>query len=1223
MLPIFYERMAMRKTKTTVLYSCLGFLMVLVFSCQNDSKVASQYKSESKVTFSPPVVVPAGKPKINSVYSLTPAVVTKLSKKPVSKIVPAGFFVNMENLNTQQGLALSTVLCGYKDNIGNLWFGTSGNGLSKYDGKSFTNFNPTHGLIHIAINCITQDHDGNMWFGSSDGISKYNGVDFKNYTIQDGLSDNYTNVIHEDKNGIFWIATDNGLNRSALQKNENNHEIFEQIPKTDGLIEGKILAILETKSGHIYFGGQNGVSVYNPLSQNKSAPFQNLTKTLNLQGVTINSMLEDSDGIIWISTFSGVLRYDPSKHGKEFVKFSTEDGLISNSISSSVEDNEGNIWFGSVNEGVSKYLKKSNSFLNFTKAEGLAENKIYFIIKDDKGSLWFGTEGAGLSKYSGNSVVEFSNNQGLVGEVYALTEDNKGNMWFAPHYGGIVKYQTDGNLNKPRTFQYFTTEQGLPSNTNYTFETDKKGNLWIGSSYGLSKFDGKSFTTYTTEQGLPNDDINHLNTDKDGNLLIGTFGGFSIFNGESFTNYSTAEGLVNNTVWNIMQDRQGILWIATKEGLSRFDGKKFINFTSEQGLCQNDLSKVIQDKKGNILIGSWGGGMSIITKNKLEQFFKEDFNTPPFDNYSTAQGLPNDIIYNIIEDLNGNIVVGTNKGLSVFKEGIDNDKGSLWKNPIEVFNQESGYTINDVANNCSMYADSRGFIWAGTADKLIRFDYSSIHQEKKPPEVVIRNIKINNEPVSWHSLAYARSTDQSEKNTLSLSSLVSDQLLTYGKIMNKTELDSLASHFRKVEFDKVEKTYPIPTNLKLPYAQHNITFDFVSVETTRPKLVRYQYMLEGYDKQWNPITDQSTASFGNIPEGSHTFVLKARSPDGVWSEPLRYPFEILPPWYRTWIAYLFYALAFITGLFYIDRYQRQRFLRKEQQKAMIKDLAYAKEIEKAYTELKDTQKQLILSEKMASLGELTAGIAHEIQNPLNFVNNFSEVSNELIDEMNAEIDKGDMEEVKLMAKDIKQNLEKINHHGKRAASIVKGMLQHSRPSSATKELTNINKLADEYLRLAYHGLRASDKSFNVTLDTNFDDTIGMINIIPEDIGRVILNLITNAFYACKERLKVEASTSEAKKYEPIVQVSTKRIPSQDGEKARFVVSVKDNAMGIPKHILDKIFQPFFTTKPTGQGTGLGLSISYDIIKAHGAELKVETVEGEGSTFSIVFKNVID
>jgi two-component system, NtrC family, sensor kinase len=270
---------------------------------------------------------------------------------------------------------------------------------------------------------------------------------------------------------------------------------------------------------------------------------------------------------------------------------------------------------------------------------------------------------------------------------------------------------------------------------------------------------------------------------------------------------------------------------------------------------------------------------------------------------------------------------------------------------------------------------------------------------------------------------------------------------------------------------------------------------------------------------------------------------------------------------------------------------------------------------KTLSTLKATQSQLIHAEKMASLGELSAGIAHEIQNPLNFVNNFSEVSNELISEMVGQADKGNLQEVKSMAQDVQQNLDKILHHGKRADAIVKGMLQHSRSSSGKKEPTDINALADEYLRLAYQGFRAKDKSFNavpiaIGIKTNFDPTVGKINVVPQEMGRVMLNLINNAFYAVHEKKKKLGDS-----YQPIVTVSSFRNGSN------VEIRVSDNGDGIPEKIRDKIFQPFFTTKPTGEGTGLGLSLAYDIVtKGHGGDLTVETKEGIGSEFLVAFSN---
>jgi len=285
--------------------------------------------------------------------------------------------------------------------------------------------------------------------------------------------------------------------------------------------------------------------------------------------------------------------------------------------------------------------------------------------------------------------------------------------------------------------------------------------------------------------------------------------------------------------------------------------------------------------------------------------------------------------------------------------------------------------------------------------------------------------------------------------------------------------------------------------------------------------------------------------------------------------------------------------------------EKQKLVAAQNEMLERKVAERTRELEESLDHLKATQSQLIQSEKMASLGELTAGIAHEIQNPLNFVNNFSEVNSEMIEEVNQEIDKGNLGEAKAILQDLKENQEKINHHGKRADAIVKGMLQHSRASSGQKEPTDINALCDEYLRLAYHGLRAKDKTFNAAFKMDFDSGIGAINIVPQDIGRTILNLVNNAFYAVNEKAKQHIAG-----YDPMVTVSTKKL------NGKVEISVKDNGNGIPDSIKEKIFQPFFTSKPTGSGTGLGLSLSYDIVKAHGGEIRVDSKEGEETVFVI-------
>lgn len=392
---------------------------------------------------------------------------------------------------------------------------------------------------------------------------------------------------------------------------------------------------------------------------------------------------------------------------------------------------------------------------------------------------------------------------------------------------------------------------------------------------------------------------------------------------------------------------------------------------------------------------------------------------------------------------------------------------------------------------------------------------------------------------------------------------------------------------------------------ELSYSQNSFVFNYAALNYREPRQTNYEHFLEGYDNGWSRPGNITFAEYQNLPSGDYIFRVRGVTSNGIKTNEASYPFTIHPPFYRTWWAYVIYGVIFILVVFAVDRLQRRRLLEKERKLISEKEVAHAKEIEKAYTELKSTQKQLIHAEKMASLGELMAGIAHEIQNPLNFVNNFSEVSTELVVELKEEMEKGEIEEAKAISEDVKRNLEKIHYHGKRADAIVKGMLQHSHKNNGKKEPTDINILADEYLRLSYHGLKARDNSLNVRITRDFDQSLTKIDVVPQDIGRVLLNLINNALYAASKKAE------ETDGFQPEVAVATKNTGSH------VEIRVRDNGGGIPDEIREKIFQPFFTTKPAGEGTGLGLSLSYDIItKGHGGELKVESKEGKGTEFTI-------
>lgn len=1208
------------------------FCMQALTSCDKDS-YRHKAPTSTKDTFAAAIVVKAKKFTINNLDTLQAPQVVQLSQKTASENIPAGFYANMQYFNTEQGLALSSLKCAYKDKAGNLWFGTSGNGVSRYDGKTFTNFNSNHGLIHNLVNCIIEDSKGTIWFGTYGGVSKYDGIRFENFTTEQGLLSNSVVKIKEDKKGNLWMATLEGVSKYTPPTASDTaaKKRFTNYTKKDGLMDGGIDDIVIDHLSSLWLCGDNGISkLSSDAIDNNQNSFEDFGSSFGLPEKSVRSLCVDKKGNIWAGTDGIISRYTPAKNNvvESYQLFTAMDGLVDTMYFDSFCDSAGNLWFGS-KDGVLKYNEEDNTFMNFTLAHGLTDNEVRGITEDNTGSIWFATLGGGLCRYDGQSVISYNKNQGLQGKaVYASVLDNKDDLWIAPSDVGIVKFGISEPQNKEKTFTTFTSDQGLLSDEYYGAVADSADNIWFCSSEGISKINATTIVNFTNQQGLPSGSINSLSKDKAGNIWLSTFdGGVSKFDGKSFTNFSTNEGLVHKTVWSIIEDSDGIIWIATRGGLSRYDPQTsdpsapngyFMNFKKEQGLPDDKLSTVMQDQYGNIIIGSWGGGLSVIKKDrakKLSPSNTEYINEPIFENFSSSNGLPNDVVYSIVEDRHGNLIVGTSEGLTVFKNGIKDGFDNIKRKDLEIFNAKTGYPIKDISNNNSMLIDAAGVIWAGTGDKLVRFDYSKVLRNSKVPTVLIQSVAINNEPISWRSLNASRRKKESKSsypNAITAASL--DELNSFERNLTATEIDSVFKNSKSIHFDSVSPFQSIPFHLSLPYAKNDVNFDFVAIITTRPALVRYKYMLEGNDTKWSTATNKTTATFGNIKEGSYTFLVKAQNDTSPWSEPVAFQFTIRPPLHRTLAAYLLYGSLLLWLVYAVDKYQRKRLLRKERNRNLQKELEQAKKIETAYTELKSTQAQLIHSEKMASLGELTAGVAHEIQNPLNFVTNFSEVSVDLLKEMREKIYKDNIDGAKGMVTDIIHNLEKINHHGKRADAIVKGMLQHSRSSSGIKELTDLNALCDEYVRLSYHGLRAKDRSFNAKIQLDFDKSIGKINIIPQDFGRVILNLLNNAFYAVNQR-RVLTKSSKTSDYQPLVSIATRK------DANKIVITVSDNGNGIPEAIRSKIFQPFFTTKPPGKGTGLGLSMSYDIItKVHNGQLEVQSIENEGTTFSITLKN---
>jgi ligand-binding sensor domain-containing protein len=1140
-------------------------------------------------------------------HRLAPPMIHSLNDKHTKLPLEAdaqgkGFFTTF---NTDNGLALDQIYCGYKDSKGNLWFGTNGGGISKYDGKEFTNYTTAHGLANNIVWTIVEDKGGNLWFGTDgSGASKYDGKVFTNYTTEQGLANDIVQCIISDKKGNLWFGTLKGISKY------DGHR-FTNYATAQGLLNDAVRTIIEDRAENLWFGTSAGASKYDGQS------FTNYGKKQGLANDTIRSILQDKSGAIWFATGGGgVSKLD----SQGLTNYSMAQGLANNVVYSIKQDKAGDIWFGTNGGGVSKFDGKR--FTSYSIAQGLANNIIESITEDETGYLWFGTFGGGLSKYGGKSFTNFTTAEGLSNNtVYSIAKDGSGNLWFGTFGGGVCMY--DG-----RSITSYTTQQGLVSNYIYCGLNDNMNNLWFGSSNGgMCKYDGKTFTSYSTVQGLVNNQVFCILQDKAGNLWFATSGGISKYDGKSFTNYTTRQGLANKEVFTMFEDRDGSLWLGTSGGgVTEYNGTSFTNYTTAQGLASNMIWAITEDQDGNLWFGTQDG-LSVMHKKTRTRFLEstkkaEVFQGQLFETFTAKDGLPDNFVTQVVQGYDRKLYIGTNHGICEFLPA-DSSSGiaERWTAGM-IFNSSTGYPVKDVnGGEHAMYLDSSGIIWIGTgSDKtgLVRFEPKSlVTSHQKFPVIVLQQVRINNESICWNDLNEKQRRKNLGSNTLTPN--IAEEVNTYGRLLTEPERDSMRNKFGPISFDSVTKWNPIPQNLILPHRFNNITFDFNAIETAKNYQVKYSYMLEGYDKNWSAPDNKTSAVFGNIYEGDYTFKLKVQNAEGEWSEPVSYSFVVLPPWTRTWWMYSVYVILIIgvirllfwwnhRRIIYQNRLLENKITLATKQIKEEKEIVEAqnKKIETTLSTLRSTQAQLIQSEKMASLGELTAGIAHEIQNPLNFVNNFSEINAELIDEAEQAMDSGKPHEAKLLLASLKENQSKINQHGQRADAIVKGMLQHSRASTGHKEPTDINALANEYFRLSFHGLRAKNKSFNATIKTDFDETLGKINVIPQDIGRVLLNLYNNAFYATS----IKSLSMAGSKFEPTVSVSTKKVANN------VEIRVKDNGNGIPGKFLDKIFQPFFTTKPAGQGTGLGLSLSYDIIKAHGGEIKVETHEGEGTEFMI-------
>ena len=1127
-------------------------------------------------------------------------------------------------IGVKDGLPEGTVNALLQDKYGYVWVGTQ-NGLVRYDGYTPKIYYPGATLIdYTDISCIYEDNKGRLWVGTyktelflynreKDTFIKVTPANFHNnsYIISSIWADDSANVwltartANKDAGCImYYSAATKQLTTYGI------HEAGKQYINAD-----YFSGMVQDGQANMYIGSNNGIYKWNAASQSFTGYFISPKKT---GWQTFIPQFADSvSHEIWMTGGDETLwKWNTSaKKPEQYTNKTTGGQLASDSVISIVKYGQ-LIWFATGN-GIASYNPHQHTFSSFVPADkriNSLDNLIYEIQPDNKGGLWcmselgllyFNTVTGNFTRY----ITGGKNAVGLQGSSYRhLMVDKFGIPWFGTDQLGLQ--WVDKNSSK---FSLYTSNASdhhhFAGGGVNSFAEAADSTYWIGSNNGLYNWQPANdvFTPVALGKGNAGDlYVNSVIVDKDGWVWCRAYGnagtvlGLYAYNPltKQIKNYRHLDGDTNtigtNVIRAIYQDHEGLIWIGTfGEGVYSFDKhtQKFTHYPYTINTGVNSINKIngaldddqvqtiYEDTAGTLWVGTNNGNLNRFNRqtkkftsygNNITDFgcvislyqssrgilwagtylsglFGFNATTGKFNKLiTTAKGLLYNGAWGVNEDNYGNIWVSSLRGITILNPATGN---------IRYITEANGLPAEP--ESFGLFKTGKGIMIAGTGDGFVMMNPNDFIPETQVPDVYIESVFVDEAASNNDSTLYA-----------------------FGR--------------KKIE---------------LKHNQNRLIFKYVGLLYQGVNSIQYACKLDGYDDDWINAGTDKDITYTNLSPGTYTFHVKAANSDGVWAtKEAAITIVISPPWWQTWWAYLLSAIAIIAAIFIFIHFRSKR-LKKENKKLEENVAQRTKELNTSLQELKATQAQLIQSEKMASLGELTAGIAHEIQNPLNFITNFSEVNAELITELKEELAKGNYDEVKFIAGDIEANEEKIVTHGKRADGIVKNMLQHSKKSSSVKEPVNINALIDEYLRLGYHGLRAKDNTFTTAITTSFDDNINTITIVPQDIGRVLLNIFNNAFYAVNKKNK-EFNTAQP--YQPAIYVSTKKINEKGIE-----IIIKDNGTGMPAQTAGKIFQPFFTTKPAGEGTGLGLSLSYDIItRQHQGTIEVNSIDGEGTTFTI-------
>ena len=850
--------------------------------------------------------------------------------------------------------------------------------------ESLLLFGIDQGLSGTIGSCFVQDQNGIMWIGTDNGLCRFDGEYCEIYSLEQGLRFSWVTTLFEDSQGQIWITYQNNTGFTVLNKKTG---LIKHLSTAEGLASDRVICFFEDSKGQVWIGTNRGINVINE----KTGSIQLIKRGNGLNGNIIQDIFKDSRERLWIAVPGRGIDMIDFKEGR--IKwFGVSQGLGNPLVRCFAEDDGGQIWVGTINGGLKVINEKNGAIQQLTSSNGLVNDLIRDMTIGRDGKIWIGTNGGGVDVYDPKNatIKHLSINEGLSNNnVLAVYADKQGQVWIGTQGGEVDIYNTNGG-----DLQHLTSARGLSNKTGfyYAFTEDSLSRIWVGSAGILDVIDEKTGTikSISTKEGLSNASTNNLFTDsrgrvwlsagdnvdvidekagtikhygvaqisnggagkiiedRSGQIWMGSFNRVYVFNEKagSIKYGKMPPGISNNFFECVLIDQKGQTWLGSNKGIDIIDEKAgTIKHVTIKGLDDMLVFDLIEDSRGNIWIGTNGNGLFMI-----------DQNAATVTNFTVADGLEDMLVYTINER-NESIYAGTGRGPAVITPVNNADAGKAaarWQ--IKTYGKPQGFLRLD--HNPRSFLSKEGRLWWAIADVLTIMDEP--HNDSLLSTTFLTAVDIMEQSQDFLTNKWVQ---KQLKETDTIWSSSKDTFYT----KNNFPRDSGYLQKNNIRWDSTAGPYNIPAHLSLPFDENHLTFHFTGTHLDNLNKTRYRYVLEGNDKTWSTITDKAFADYRNLSHGKYTFKVSSRGFNGKWSKPVEFRFRIRPPWWLSFWAYVFYGLCLIAIIFTADSIQRHRLLVKERERTREKELAQAKEIEKAYTELKTTQAQLIQSEKMASL----------------------------------------------------------------------------------------------------------------------------------------------------------------------------------------------------------------------------------------------------------------